>query len=72
MTIATSLNKYWDSVDAYMQEMFGIDTADAGIDPQQLIRAHAAGITPEYFGLTFGDKHGLMRSSEFKALRRRT
>lgn len=59
--------QYWKSVDAIMEETFGIVTCDAGIEPGELACARSVGITPEDFVLTFGEKYGLTPLSEFRA-----
>jgi hypothetical protein len=62
-----SFMDYWNEVDAVMMKLFGIDTGDAGIEPDRLAGAQEEGQTPEDFALWFGEKYGLKLRSEFKA-----
>jgi hypothetical protein len=61
-----SFMDYWDAVDAMMMQLFGIDTGDAGIEPDLLEAVQEEGQTPEDFALWFGEKYGLRMRSEFK------
>jgi hypothetical protein len=54
-----SFMHYWSAVDAAMMKLFGIDTGDAGIEPDVLAGAQEEGQTPENFALWFGAKYGL-------------
>jgi hypothetical protein len=56
---------YWTAIDAAMTSLFGIDTGDAGIEPDVLAGAQEEGQTPEDFALWFGEKYGLKMLSEF-------
>jgi hypothetical protein len=62
-----SFMDYWTAVDAAMMTLFGIDTSDAGIEPDRLAGAQEEGQTPEDFALWFGEKYGLKMQSEFRA-----
>lgn len=57
---------YWDAVDAFMEKTYGIDTWDAGIEPDELAAAQDDGISPEDFVLAFGEN--LTPLSEFRAV----
>jgi hypothetical protein len=57
---------YWNEVDAAMTKLFGIDTGDAGIEPDLLAAVQEEGQTPEDFALWFGEKYGLKMRSEFR------
>lgn len=59
---------YWDSVDDALLKLFGIDTADAGIEPDLIANAQDAGETPEEFARWFGEKHGLSPVEDLKTL----
>ena len=56
---------YWDAVDAALLKFFGIDTGDAGIEPDRIASAQEEGDTPEDFALWFGEKYGLTLFSEW-------
>lgn len=58
---------YWNAVDEAMRELFGIDTADAGIEPDLIASAQEEGQSPESFALWFGEKYGLTTLSEYRA-----
>lgn len=45
---------YWSAVDSALQRLFGIDTWDAGIEPDRIAAAQDDGDTPEDFALWFG------------------
>ncbi|PZR93746.1 MAG: hypothetical protein DLM68_00625 [Hyphomicrobiales bacterium] len=62
-----SFMDYWNAVDAALMKHFGIDTSDAGIEPDMLAGAQEENQTPEDFALWFGEKYGLKTLSEFKA-----
>jgi hypothetical protein len=62
-----SFMEYWTEIDAALMKHFGIDTGDAGIEPDVLASAQEEGQTPEDFALWFGEKYGLTTLSEFKA-----
>ena len=55
---------YWDAVDAALLKFFGIDTGDAGIEPDLIAAVQEEGDTPEDFALWFGEKYGLTLLSE--------
>jgi len=55
---------YWDAVDAAMIRLFGIDTGDAGIEPDLIASAQEENTTPENFALWYGEKYGLQLKSE--------
>jgi hypothetical protein len=61
-----SFMDYWTAVDAAMMTLFGIDTGDAGIEPDLLAAVQEEGQTPENFALWFGEKYGLKMRSEFR------
>ena len=56
---------YWDAVDAALLKFFGIDTNDAGIEPDLIASAQEECTSPEDFALWFGEKRGLTLKSEF-------
>ena len=56
---------YWNAVDAALQRLIGIDTTDAGIEPDFIAAAQEEGDTPEQFALWFGEKYGLTLLSEW-------
>ena len=56
---------YWNAVDDAMLKFFGIDTGDAGIEPDLIAAAQEEGDTPEDFALWFGEKYGLTLLSEW-------
>jgi len=58
---------YWNRVDAFMRDTYGIDTWDAGIEADELAAAQDNYISPEEFVLAFGEKYGLTPLSEFRA-----
>jgi hypothetical protein len=62
-----SFMEYWTEIDAALMTHFGIDTSDAGIEPDLIAAAQEEGQTPEDFALWFGEKYGLTTLSEFKA-----
>ena len=47
--------------------LFGIDTGDAGIEPDELAGAQEEDQTAEDFALWFGAKYGLTPLSKFEA-----
>lgn len=55
---------YWNALDAALMKLFGIDTWDAGIEPDRNAAAQEGGDTPEEFALWFGEKYGLTLLSE--------
>ena len=60
--------KYWDAVDTAMQKLFGIDTADAGIEADLIASAQEQGQTPEDFARWYGDKYDLTYLDDHPAL----
>lgn len=58
---------YWNRVDAFMRDTYGIDTWDAGIAADELAWAQENCVSPEEFVLNFGEKYGLTPVSEFRA-----
>jgi hypothetical protein len=54
-----SFMDYWNDVDAALKKHFGIDTSDAGIEPDVIAGAQEEGQTPEGFALWLGEKYGL-------------
>ena len=52
-------------VDAIMRRDFCIDTADAGLDEEDIARFYADGITPEEFVRWFGEKYDLDRRDSY-------
>ncbi len=67
-----SFMDYWSAVDAALMNRFGIDTSDAGIEPDVLAGAQEEGQMPEDFALWFGAKYGLTPLSKFEATKGRT
>ena len=66
-----SFMDYWNAVDAALMNLFGIDTSDAGIEPDVLAGAQEEGQTAEDFALWFGAKYGLTPLSKFEATKGR-
>jgi hypothetical protein len=64
----TSFIEYWDAVDAALLKFFGIDTGDAGIDPDLIASAQEEGQSPEDFARWFGDKRDLTTLADWRAL----
>jgi hypothetical protein len=62
-----SFMDYWNEVDAALMQLFGIDTSDAGIEPDEMAGALEEAQPPVDFALWFGEKYGLTTLSEFKA-----
>jgi len=62
----TSFIDYWEAVDDAMQKFFGIDTWDAGIEPDIIAYAQEEGQTPEVFARWYGDKYDLTYIDEWK------
>jgi hypothetical protein len=58
---------YWNAVDEALKTLFGIDTMDAGSEPDRIASAQEEGQTPGDFALWFGGKYGLKLISEGKA-----
>jgi len=63
MTESIPFIDYWDAVDAALLKFFGIDTNDAGIEPDLIASAQEES-SPEDFALWFGEKYGLRLKSE--------
>ena len=42
---------YWNAIDEAMVKLFGVDTADAAIEPHLLVAAQEEGQTPEEFAV---------------------
>lgn len=59
---------YWDQVDDAMLKLFGIDTADAGIEPDLIASAQEECQTPEEFARWFGEKYGLDTIEDLKTV----
>ena len=59
-----SFMDYGNEVDAVLMKLFGIDTGDAGIEPDQIAGAQEEAETPKDFALWFGEKYGLKMRSE--------
>ena len=57
---------YWDQVDDALLKFFGIDTWDAGIEPDLIASAQDAGDTPEDFAKWFGVKYDLTHIESLK------
>ena len=55
---------YWDALDAAMLKLFGIDTADAGIEADSIAQAQEGGDSPQDFALWFGEKYDLTLLSQ--------
>ncbi len=64
----TPFMDYWQAVDAAMLKYFGIDTSDAGIEPDLIASAQEECQTPEDFARWYGDKHDLTYLDDCKAL----
>jgi len=64
MTETMPFIDYWDAVDAALKKHFGIDTVDAGIEPDLIASAQEECQTPEDFALWYGEKYGLTLKSE--------
>lgn len=62
-----SFGEYWEAVDAALMKFFGIDTWDAGIEPDLIATCQEDCDTPEEFALWFGEKYGLTSTAEWKA-----
>jgi hypothetical protein len=60
-----SFGEYWEAVDAALMKCFGIDTCDAGIEPDLLASCQEDCDTPDEFALWFGEKYGLTLMSEW-------
>ena len=69
MTEPLAFIDYWDAVDAALKKHFGIDTGDAGIEPDLIASAQEECQTPEDFALWYGEKYGLTLKSEFDGWR---
>lgn len=54
-----SFMDYWLEVDAALLKMFGIDSSDSGLDPNDLAAAQETGCSPEEFAHWYGDKYDL-------------
>jgi hypothetical protein len=50
-----SFMDYWNRIDAALMKRFGIDTADAGIEPDMLAGVQEENWTPEEFALWYGE-----------------
>ena len=50
---------FWNAVDDQLSALYGIDTWDAGIEPDMLAEAQDDGWTPRQYVLWFGEKYGL-------------
>jgi hypothetical protein len=64
----TPFMDYWEAVDAAMLKLFGIDTADAGIEPDLIASAQEECQTPEDFARWYGDKYDLIYLDRWNAL----
>jgi Protein of unknown function (DUF3768) len=64
----TSFMDYWNAVDKAMLKFFGIDTSDAGIEPDLIVSGQEACQTPEDFARWHGDKHGLDYRDDLKVM----
>jgi hypothetical protein len=60
-----SFMEYWNEVDAALMKRFGIDTSDAGIEPDEIVGAQEEGQTPEDFARCYGDKYALTYLDEW-------
>lgn len=52
---------YWEAVDREMLALYGIDTTDAGTEPDMIADAQDGGWTPGEYVLWFGEKMGLTK-----------
>ena len=59
---------YWNQVDDALLKFFGIDTWDAGIEPDLIASAQDAGDTPEGFARWFGAKYDLTYIEDLKTV----
>ncbi|WP_263351055.1 hypothetical protein [Acidicapsa acidisoli] len=59
---------YWDLVDDALLKLFGIDTTDAGIEPELIAGAQEECQTPEEFARWFGEKYGLDYIEDLKTV----
>jgi hypothetical protein len=64
----TPFIEYWEAVDAAMLKFFGIDSGDAGIEPDVIASAQDEGETPEEFARWFGNKYNLTYLDDWKTL----
>ena len=55
----TSFMDYWEAVDEAMRRLLGIDTTDAGIEPELIASAQEEGDSADDFAIWFGEKYGL-------------
>lgn len=62
----TPFMDYWNAVDEAMLRLFGIDTSDAGIEPDDIAAAQEESETPEDYALRHGEKYGLTLRSEWE------
>jgi len=64
----TPFMDYWEAIDAAMLKFFGIDTSDAGIEPDIVASAQEECQTPEDFARWYGEKYDLKYLDDWKAL----
>jgi hypothetical protein len=60
-----SFMDYWNAVDAAMLRLFGIDTYDAGIEPEDIAAAQEACQSADDYAQWFGEKYDLTPRSEW-------
>jgi hypothetical protein len=61
MDEAMSFLCYWNQIDREMLRVYGIDTMDAGTEPEMIAAAQEDGWSPREYVLWFGEKYGLTR-----------
>jgi hypothetical protein len=59
--MAMAFIDYWNAVDREMLTLYGIDTMDAGTEPDMIADAQDGGWTPREYVLWFGEKYGLTK-----------
>ena len=64
----TPFMDYWEAVDEALLKFFGIDTSDAGIEPDMIASAQEELQTPEDFARRYGEKYDLTYLDDWKAL----
>ena len=64
----TPFMDYWEAVDEAMLKFFGIDTSDAGIEPDLIAGTQEECQTPEEFARWFGEKRDLRYLADLKFL----
>jgi len=65
MPVSPPARRWKRAVDEIMKRDYAIDTADAGIDDEELARHFADGSTPEVFVSWFAEKYDLDRRDSY-------